>query len=530
VNISTPDNPTGFAKPAPVEQNARFKRNPRSHKAGKELQGGLAVNRSNLSHWVGPLLVLLGAGLVWLFLARPAEISLEQSLLGLTIIGLGCIPLFLYLRDVRRPHLPFLPLVGLYYAVSFGLPLFTVHLQEQQEHLAFRVEDVSIASLWLTIGGMVSMFSLYLAGERIVWRGTRHVRIPWDGGSFKLRLVLWGCLTLHWSFNILPGLRSVPSLGQLVGPVGFLGWGMILVLWLTKRLSMIEKYLLAPGALMVELVFRSTTGLLSTTIFFGLFSAVIVFRFRPSMGVMVFVLSLGFLIVLNPVKNEFRKMTWFGGEQSNDSAMQRVRVLVQLAENYYFAPKYGSPSEDHVKVFGVLATRLSMINYLSRVVSMTPSSVPYWRGYTYRSIFTKFIPRFLWPDKPQELTGNEFGQRYGFLDEGDDTTSLNLPWIVELYANFGIWGILLGMGVIGLLLAFLNQLFNQPRMNEVEFIYGMSIMFGLFYQESSFTLMIGGVFLLSIALYVLLKQAYGGGVSHRKKIRRNNQIGVPPLD
>jgi hypothetical protein len=299
---------------------------------------------------------------------------------------------------------------------------------------------------------------------------------------------------------------------------------MILVLWLAKRLSMIEKYLLVPAGLVFELLFRTTTGMLSSTIVFGLFLAVVAFRYRPRLAVTLAVLSVGFLIVLNPVKLEFRQMTWFGGEQNSASAVQRARLLAQLAENYYFPAQfpaqYGSPSEDHINMFGGLANRLSMINFLSRVVSMTPSTIPYWGGYTYRSLFTKFIPRFLWPGKPQELTGNEFGHRYGFLDEADDTTSLNLPWIVELYANFGTWGILLGMGMFGLLLAFLNQLFNQPHMNPVEFVYGTSLVFGLFYQESSFALVIGGVFLLSITLYTLLKLASEAGVPQAKRMRR----------
>ncbi len=506
----------------------RRNRDSRLREAKGEIQRGLSAGQSNLSSWFGPLLVLLGAGLVWLFLSRPAELSLEQALLGLTIIGLGCLPLLIYLRDVQRPSLPFLSLVGLYYAISFGLPLFTAHLQEQQSNLMFRVEDVSVTSLWLTIGGMVSMFSLYLVGERIVWREIRHVQVPWDGGSFRLRLFLWGCLVLHWGYDALPALRAIPSLGQLAEPVGLLGWGMILVLWLIKRLSTMEKYLLAPAGLMIELIFRSTTGLLSTTMFFGLFLSVVAFRFRPRLGVMLVVLSLGFWTMLEPVKNEYRKDAWFGDER-NASAVQRVSLLVQLAENYYLPTKTGSPSEDRPSVFGMMASRISMINYLSRVVSMTPSSVPYWHGYTYRSLFTKFIPRVLWPGKPQELTGNEFGQRYGFLDEGDDSTSLNLPWIVELYANFGTWGLLLGMGMIGLLLAYLNHFSNRPRMNTVEFVYGVSIVFGLFYQESSFALTVGSVFLLSIALLVMLKLAYGGGVPSSKRIRHNYQTSVPPL-
>jgi hypothetical protein len=499
----------------------RRNRKNRLPKAGNNPQLQIAPSQSRLSHWFVPLLVLLVAGLSWLYWYHPAELSPNQTLLGLAIIGLGFVPLLIYLLETPQPPLPFLPLVGLYYAVSFGLPLFTGHLQEKQAVLAYRVEDVSIVSLWLTVGGMLSMFACYLAGERIFWREISHVRIPWDGGSFKLRFLLWGCLVLHLSVNALPVLNSIPSLGQFARPAGFLGWGMILVLGLAKRLSMMEKYLLVPVGLMVELLFLTTTGLLSTTINFGLFMAVIAFRYRPRLATVLAVSSLGFLVLLTPVKNEFRQLTWSQGEQNNTSAIQRAELLVNLAQNHYFSAGSGGASEDRSYVFSVLATRLSMINFLSLVVNMTPGTIPYWNGATYSSLLTKWIPRFLWPGKPQEVTGNDFGQRYKFLDAGDTSTSLNLPWIVELYANFGTWGILLGMGVFGMLLAFLSQLFNQPQMNPLEFVYGVSILFNLYYQESSFALMVGSVFLLSIALYVLLKQAYEGGVPRTKRARRN---------
>ena len=157
---------------------------------------------------------------------------------------------------------------------------------------------------------------------------------------------------------------------------------------------------------------------------------------------------------------------------------------------------------------------------------MTPGSVPYWNGATYSSLLTKWIPRFLWPGKPQELTGNEFGQRYGFLDPSDQGTSLNLPWIVELYANFGAWGVLLGMGIFGAFVAFVNRLFNQSQMNPVEFVYGAVMLFGLYNQGSSFAMTVGNVLLLSIALYVLLKLAADNGGEKAVCLRR----GKPTFD
>jgi O-antigen polysaccharide polymerase Wzy len=234
------------------------------------------------------------------------------------------------------------------------------------------------------------------------------------------------------------------------------------------------------------------------------------------LGITLAAFSIGFLILLNPVKTEFRAATW-NGNQGNDSVVQHVLLFAQLTKDYYTTTGFHPMSEENA---ALLAERISTIGIFSVVVNMTPASVPYMNGTTYYSLLTKWIPRFLWPGKPEERTGNDFGQRYGFLDQSDLSTSLNFPWIVELYANFGAWGVLLGMGIFGAILAFLNRLFNQPQANPLEFVYGMALLFGLTMQESSFSLTVGNVFLLSVVFYVLLKQAYGGSIPPAKRMRR----------
>lgn len=105
--------------------------------------------------------------------------------------------------------------------------------------------------------------------------------------------------------------------------------------------------------------------------------------------------------------------------------------------------------------------------------------------------------------------GNIFGRRYNYLSRNDFTTAFNLPWIVEMYANFGYLGVLIGMPLVGLLLAFLEQKLNHPSMNMLEFVLGATVLFRLVYQESDFSLMTGSVVTLSLSLYVLLKFCLG---------------------
>jgi hypothetical protein len=139
------------------------------------------------------------------------------------------------------------------------------------------------------------------------------------------------------------------------------------------------------------------------------------------------------------------------------------------------------------------------------VVKDTPARVPYWNGQTYTPLFTSFIPRILWPEKPEIRTGNDFGRRYKYLGPFDYTTSFNLPWIVEMYANFGEFGILIGMSLVGILLAFLEKKFNGNDLSDLEFLYGLTILFGLTQHLSNFALEVGGTLMLALSLYILLK-------------------------
>ena len=144
--------------------------------------------------------------------------------------------------------------------------------------------------------------------------------------------------------------------------------------------------------------------------------------------------------------------------------------------------------------------RLNQMGLLLAVVSKTPSSVPYWYGETIYDIIPSMVPRILWPGKPIKRFGNDFGQRYGLLHHRDKATSLNLPWVVELYANFGSVGILVGMFVIGLAFGYIeNVLLNRDVETGTEVLL-IGLFAPLSFPESNISLLWGGIILGWIAI------------------------------
>lgn len=138
-----------------------------------------------------------------------------------------------------------------------------------------------------------------------------------------------------------------------------------------------------------------------------------------------------------------------------------------------------------------LLRRISTVRLLDRVWHETPEPVPYFKGETLYPLLYAAIPRFIWPNKPREDIGNRIGHTYRILSPDDHVTSINLPWIVEFYINFGSTGVIAGLGLAGYVLGGLAWLGTVVTRSTVASLLTVSTLFPLAYQESNLSLMIG---------------------------------------
>ena len=77
--------------------------------------------------------------------------------------------------------------------------------------------------------------------------------------------------------------------------------------------------------------------------------------------------------------------------------------------------------------------------------------VPYARGRTlFLPTLVHFVPRLIWPDKPKMAFGREFGQLFRVVGVRDTETNIASSVPGELYWNFDLPGIVLGMAPAGL--------------------------------------------------------------------------------
>jgi len=107
--------------------------------------------------------------------------------------------------------------------------------------------------------------------------------------------------------------------------------------------------------------------------------------------------------------------------------MERVKVFYEATQEAWTRKQHFD-----VTLLEPLIHRLSGHVLLSKVVERTPSKVPYWNGETYKPTLTNIILRIIWPEKPREMTGQSFAHRYEMIAPENTTTSINMPWVIEM--------------------------------------------------------------------------------------------------
>jgi hypothetical protein len=108
------------------------------------------------------------------------------------------------------------------------------------------------------------------------------------------------------------------------------------------------------------------------------------------------------------------------------------------------------------------ADRLGELDSVTYAIMEAPSRVRFEEGAGWMDIPLRWIPRVVWPDKPE--TG-AFEQRYAVVfgmqtAVGARTTAITLPLLVDGYWNFGWPGIVMACLVVGLWTGFAQGAFR----------------------------------------------------------------------
>jgi hypothetical protein len=436
--------------------------------------------------------VLLTLAYLWL---EGDPVPMEQKAYAVVLALIAVAPMTYFLVNPQSTLVPFMAFNSLFYFVSFSLNAF---FDFRSHNAVLNGIPLSgwLGGLQLGIAGLMSQIVGYALTRGLV-RGSRPVRIIGNMPTDRVRILGWLLITSRYAPMLLAGELG-SSFILLFSVASFVGYGLLMMLASQKSLGSTESTLFYWVAIPIEILFRLSTGAVYEPVLMLLFLFYVRWIFTQRINWLIVVLCLGMFAIFNPIKSQYRAVVWRTEEGQSMAIAEKASLFLQIAFDHWLS---GRVEGDVVR--SNLLERLNHLVMAAHVTNCTPNEIPYWYGETLASGGYVFIPRVIWPDKPLLTFGTQFGHRYGMLDISNSTTTVNLTWVVELYANFGYLGAIVGMGLIGVAFALMERWFATPGTANIDIVIPLATNFPLIYPESNIVMMWGGVVTFTIAFYII---------------------------
>jgi hypothetical protein len=439
----------------------------------------------------GPRLVVAGAVLLALNTGWPLE-PRPGVFPGLLLTLAALAPA---LRRWARPEegapMPILPLLGVLHALYYGVPLLI---------------GGGGSPRWAPLAGGLALggWALFCAGHRarLLAAFPRPLRLDFGDDRAQTRAAFAFVGLGAVLARLVPAGAEASSLGQLavlLPELERVGIGLLALLAFRGALSGPRRLLLWAGLVPLHLAVQLVTGSIANLAWFGLFLVLLAWGRGKRVPVLLLLLSALVLGIFRGVAEAYRVVA---RQRAEASFVERVSLFRAALDGWMVS---GSPARE--RTLELMRRRTDHAALLAMVQEKTPGEVPYWKGESYRHFPASFVPRVLWPGKPSKRVGQEFGHRYAVLAPDDRTTSVNLPLLVELQANFGAGGALLGMAVLGALYALLQSGLNRRGMGDGGLVIGAYVLARLLNVESDFSLVFGAVPYKAAFLWFALRLA-----------------------
>lgn len=382
----------------------------------------------------------------------------ESTVLGyFLILGASALPIFLWIQGANH-GLPIYPLFCSSIFTTFGAPLITQHpwiiAFQPEAHLSVAVTTATALSVGTALW--------FLTTKNQPALPTRCRQLPLVGGE----RILLGCLlafsifALNNLFNFLPLKGGTFSLIQGV----VLGLNNLAVFMLSQRLGSGKLTKWNTILFLTLFAFQSivtTASILLYSTFAVTILALAGFtigaRRIPWLATAAAIMIAGFLHI---GKTEMRVKYWDEAKNINIVSVADIGPFYldwfAMSWDEMFRPR--SAVDDDEK--GVsLFQRSSLIQLMLYMKDINDRGYPHLNGETYSLIPRLLVPRILNPDKPWSLEGNTLLTTHYGLQTREDTliTTIGFGMFNEGYGNYGVLGVILVGGMMGLCFGLLGR-------------------------------------------------------------------------
>jgi hypothetical protein len=442
-------------------------------------------------------------GQVWALAGAVALFGLFTSNPLLTAASVLVLPLILFLtwRKGEPPVLFFACLVhwiqasaAVFHADIFGLTANETSWSGELE-----------AAIWLSLIGLLAL----AAGMRLSLKGMKsaasearlEIRECSPQLIFRLYIAAYGITTI-----VAPITFLIPQVTQIIVSLLNVKWVFIFLLAyvVLQRKSSYE-------LLAVMLVLEIITGMVSyfssfTRIFFVLLLVIpisgIRFTFRLRVVMVLIALTVvAFSIVWSAIKPDYRAFVnrGTGDQEVYVSASEALGKISELVSDF--------DAEAFERGTEALARRVAYVDFFAAAIDYVPAVMSYEYGSLWLGAFKHVLqPRLLFPDKP-ELDDSEQTRLYtGVSVAGaSEGTSVSIGYFGESYIDFGAFGMMFPIFIVGLFWGLIYRLFvSTAELRVVGFAISTAILVvGAFNVGLSNVKLLGGNLLAVIVMLIL---------------------------
>lgn len=424
------------------------------------------------------LLAFLGVMLVFQY---HFNYSYEETLLFIEIIAVYCwiAGLLLYAKAFFDLYLfePITIVSALYLGIFVIKPMVDLGSHDMYAHGIFVLPGGEKATLLFGLGYTVFYCSYYMRHRELCFRGRKLIRLRENTGEMDLRAIYIAwiavyvlCIVCMLSQGM--SLRYIFSFGREgerisdtdSTPLLFLSnFGITLIaLWMMILVRSPKRWIKIATTLLciVYLLMRNARWLMLVFL-----AAPVVYFYIRRRGVprMVPALLLG-----------TAALAVFAWMQVNRYVLHTGGAMQGWGEQGFGLAVLAAP----------LRTDLNTYKTFYSMVLRYPASYPYMLGRSFLYTVVMFIPRAIWHGKPDNPIRDMI---YHSLNEQARRSGTAVANVGELYANFGVIGILCGMYLFGwiasavkrdMLLPLLDE--GREESDEARILY--SLVFPLFFQ------------------------------------------------
>lgn len=474
----------------------------------------------------GWLFVLFTLGVV-AYYTRVNPYGKSQAILVLAaaVLLIACVPMTRFLLLARVHQLPIFEAHCLFYGLCFG---FAGFVRGGNGKLAATEGQIERA-LMATLVGLALMQTTYFWAGPVVLRRIKPICFLSGIPARGLERIAWSVCAFSLAGSVVGRVLNTSAFAQVVQPMMFFGFFLLFILAYERRISGASRLVVYLGLLPYMVLFRTalTTGFLAGLVMLLFWICLVLLRVNKRVPLLVVGLAVAAYLGLNPAKFYVRQVLRDQGRELTPS--QLFLSYRDGLREFYGKENLAVRRREGLEVS---FDRINLLQVLAAVMRDTPDPVPFMYGATYLPLFVKWIPRVVWSGKPEERTGNNWAQRYGYLDADDRTTSFDLPWLPEMFANFGWPGMVVGMCFVGLLYQALWKSVLASPDTPAQCALGIAAGGSLVVTESNLSLQVGGLVISGVFLLLaragldLLGVSLGnpGRFSARGKSRKRGRL------